>query len=172
MRRSLAVFALLFTTSLVLPAADAAELKFCPEIKDEPARDACFQEHITHLEDDILRLAGDVTALNKALQQKLSASDVYKLQAMTQGKCLGFSGGDQTLSMQSCEHPDSWKLMNGSQPLAKAENKKAAPASPAPVGQITPSAPAPANNNTGSPPQAAKKAESSTAPAKSPSSKQ
>ncbi len=171
MRRSLAVLALLFTTGLVLPG-DAAELKFCPGIKDEPARDACFQEHITHLEDDILRLAGDVTALNKALEQKLSASDVYKLQAMTQGKCLGFSGNDQTLSMQSCEHPDSWKLLTGAQPLVKADNKKAAPAPPAPVGQITPSATAPANNNAGSSPQAAQNAQSSTAPAKSPSSKQ
>lgn len=171
MRGSLAILALLATTGLVLPV-DAAELKFCPGIKDEPARDACFQEHITHLEDDILRLAGDVTALNKALAQKLSASDVYKLQAMTQGKCLGFSGNDQTLSMQSCDHPDSWKLMTGAQSLVKADNKKAAPASPVVAGQNPPSATAPANNNAGSSPQAAQNAQSSTAPAKSPTSKQ
>jgi hypothetical protein len=171
MRRSLAVLALLLTTGLVM-SADATELKFCPDLKDEPARDTCFQDHITHLEDDILRLAGEVTALNKALEQKLSGSDVYKLRAMTQGKCLGFSGNDQSLSMQNCDHPDSWKLMVGGQPLAKADNKKAAPTSSAPVGQITPSATAPANNNAGSPPQAAQNAQSSTAPAKSPSSKQ
>jgi hypothetical protein len=167
MRRSLAVIALLFTTGLVMPAG-AAELKFCPDLKDEPARDACFQDHITHLEDDILRLAGDVTALNKALAQKLSASEVYKLQAMAQGKCLGFTGNDQTLSMQSCDRPDSWKLLSGSQPLAKVDNKKAAPVPAPTVGQITLSAPAPAQGGAGSPPQ---KAQSSTAPAKSPTSK-
>jgi hypothetical protein len=166
MRRSLAVLALLFTTGIVV-RADAVELKFCPDLKDEPARDACFQDHITHLEDDILRLAGDVTTLSKALGQKLSASDVYKLQAMVQGKCLGFTGNDQTLSMQSCDRPDSWKLLSGSQPLAKADNKKTATAPAPTVGQIKLSEPDSAQGGAGSP----QNAQSSGAPAKSPTSK-
>jgi hypothetical protein len=83
---------------------------------------------------------------------------------MSQDKCLGFTGNDKTLSMQSCERPDSWKLLSGSQPLAKADNKKA-PSAPAPtVGQIKLSEP-PDQGNAGSPPPPSPNAQSSAAPA-------
>jgi hypothetical protein len=141
MRRLGTIFAVLCAIGVVSPA-QAVELKFCDDIKDDPqARMACLQAHISHLEDTILRLDAQVAEMGKELEQKLSANTVYKVQSVAQGKCLGFAGANQALAVLTCDHPDSWKLLTGSQSAPKPNKPVAKPndnTTPKPDDKATP----------------------------------
>lgn len=102
----------------------ALALEFCDKIQEPDKRMACLQEHISHLEESLLALSTQVTDLRNALKLKLDADAVYKWQHVGQGTCLGFSGKEEGVDLQSCDHPDSWKLLRGSQKPKDAVKKK------------------------------------------------
>ena len=105
-------------------ASPAEALEFCDKIAEPNKRMACLQERISHLEESLLALSNQVVDLRNALRQKLDADAVYKLQQVAEVVCLGISGKDRTLDLQSCDHPDSWKLLPGAQKPGKADKKK------------------------------------------------
>ncbi len=143
MRMFGAIVASFCTVAVAMPA-HAAALKYCNDIKDDQGRMACLQDHISHLEEVIVSLDGQVAQLGKDLDQKLSANSVYKLQSVAQGLCLGFAGENQSPIVFTCDHPDSWKLLAG----AQTKNKPDKPAEPA-------SNPLPSSLNSATPPPAA-----------------
>jgi hypothetical protein len=143
MRKFGVTVALLSMMGVAMPA-HAAALKYCNDIKDDQGRMACLQDHISHLEEVIVSLDGQVAQLGKDLDQKLSANAVYKLQSVAQGLCLGFAGENQPPIVFTCDHPDSWKLLAG----AQTKNKPDKPAEPA-------SNPLPSSLNSATPPPAA-----------------
>jgi hypothetical protein len=104
-------------------ALPAEALEFCDKIKEPDKRMACLQERISSLEETLLALSNQVVDLRNGLRQKLDAASVYKVQHVGQVSCLGFSEKDKAVDMQSCDHPDSWKLLPGSQKPGK-EGKK------------------------------------------------
>jgi hypothetical protein len=105
-------------------SAPAEALEFCDNIKEPDKRMACLQERISSLEETLLALSNQVVDLRNALRQKLDADAVYKLQQVAEVVCLGISGKDRTLDLQSCDHPDSWKLLPGGQKPGKEDKKK------------------------------------------------
>jgi len=108
------------------PARALGTLKFCDNIADPGARMACLQEHISNLEETLLTLNNRIITLEKALEGKLGADGVYKLQHVGRGYCLGVAGGEAGPKLASCDNPDSWKLLTGSQKpgrAAKARSK-------------------------------------------------
>jgi hypothetical protein len=105
-------------------AVPAQALEFCDKIKEPDKRMACLQERISHLEESMLALSNQVVDLRNALKQKLDADAVYKLQQVAEVVCLGISGKENTLDLQSCDHPDSWKLLPGGQKPGKEGKKK------------------------------------------------
>jgi hypothetical protein len=110
--------------------AQAIGMQFCDDIKDDQARMACLQQHISHLEETILVLGGRVAALENALQKMLAADASYKLKSVAQGKCIGIDGvKNDELALVSCENPDSWSVMSGA-PIKKPA-KTVAPAADA-----------------------------------------
>ena len=141
MRRLGAIIAALCAIGVVTPAHAFGELKFCDDIKDDQGRMACLQAHISHLEDTILRLDAQIAGMGKELEQKLSANAVYKMESVAQGKCLGFAGANQVLAVLTCDHPDSWKLLTGSQSQPKPNKPAAKPddnTTPKPDDKATP----------------------------------
>jgi hypothetical protein len=104
-------------------ALPAEALEFCDKIKEPDKRMACLQERISSLEETLLALSNQVVDLRNGLRQKLDADAVYKLQQVAEVVCLGISGKERTLDLQSCDHPDSWKLLPGAQKPGK-EGKK------------------------------------------------
>ena len=50
------------------PPAQAIGMQFCDDIKDDHARMACLQEHISHLEQTIVVLAGRLAAVDNELK--------------------------------------------------------------------------------------------------------
>jgi hypothetical protein len=122
MRLLAAIIASLCVMGLAAPADAIEELKSCSDLKDEPARLACMQDHIAHLEETILRLDGQLVDLGREMQKRVAVESVYKLQSV-EGKCLGSSDDDRPV-LQSCDNPDSWKLFLGSQTKKKADVAK------------------------------------------------
>ncbi len=108
------------------PARALGTLQFCDNIANPGERMACLQAHISNLEETLLTLNNRIITLEKALDEKLSADSVYKLQHVGRGACLVVSGGDAGPKLASCDEPDSWKLLTGSQRpgrAAKAQSK-------------------------------------------------
>jgi hypothetical protein len=97
------------------PARALGTLQFCDNITTPGERMACLQAHISNLEETLLTLNNRIITLEKALDEKLSADSVYKLQHVSRGACLVVSGGDPAPKLASCDEPDSWKLLTGSQ---------------------------------------------------------
>ena len=128
------------------------ELKNCDDIKDEPGKLTCLQAHISHLEETLLSLSGEVVDLRHALEETLGAGAVYKLQYVGAGGCLGFSAPDQPPVIATCDRPDSWKLVLGAQKPAAPGTATATTAPPSGT------APPPAAATTAPPSAAATKA--------------
>ena len=66
--------------------AQAIGMQFCDDIKDDQARMACLQQHISHLEETIVVLGRHVATLENALQKMLEADASYKLKSVAQGE--------------------------------------------------------------------------------------
>jgi len=96
-------------------------LQFCDNISDPGERMACLQAHISNLEETLLTLNNRIITLEKALEGKLDADSVYKLQHVGIGACVGVASGDAGLKIVSCDEPDSWKLLTGSQRPGRAK---------------------------------------------------
>jgi hypothetical protein len=129
MRVFASLVAALCVIGFTIPA-QAIGMQFCDDIKDDQARMACLQQHITHLEETIVVLGGRVAALENALQKMLAADASYKLKSVAQGKCLGLGGDNKdVLTLVTCDNPDSWSVMSGA-PIKKPA-KTAAPAADA-----------------------------------------
>jgi len=107
---------------LASPARALGTLKFCDNIPNPGERMACLQAHISNLEETLLTLNNRIVTLEKALEGKLDADSVYKLQHVGIGACLGVASGDAGLKIVSCDQPDSWKLLTGSQRPKKAKS--------------------------------------------------
>jgi hypothetical protein len=126
MRVFAALIAVLSMTGFAIPA-EALGMQFCDDIKDDQARMACLQEHISHLEQTILALGGRVAALENALHNMLAADASYKLKSVALGKCLGLDGDKKDeLALVSCDNPDSWSVM-GALPIKKPAKTPAPP---------------------------------------------
>jgi hypothetical protein len=106
---------------------------------------ACLQQHISHLEETVVVLAGRLAAVETALQNTISATSSYKLKSVAKGDCLGLQGekNDQ-LTLVSCDNPDSWTALSGA-PIKKpakvpppADAAAAAPPQAAAGNQSTP----------------------------------
>jgi len=105
----------LYAIACARPAAAVEELKSCNGIQDAAQRMACLQAHVSHLEQTLLNLDAEIVDLKHELKTKLAATEEYKLQYVGKGSCLGFSADNQPPAMKTCDHPDSWKLVPGSQ---------------------------------------------------------
>jgi len=118
MRAFAALIVALCTIGFALPA-QAIGMQFCDDIKDDQARMACLQQHISHLEETIVALAGRLAAVENALQKTIAADASYKLKSVAKGDCLGLGGekNDQ-LALVSCDNPDSWTALSGA-PIKK-----------------------------------------------------
>ncbi|HSA66024.1 MAG TPA: hypothetical protein VLE24_00010 [Methyloceanibacter sp.] len=111
------------------PAHALGDLKNCDAIANAGERTACLYAHIQHLEQTLLSLSTDIVDLRHELKEKLSADGAYKLQYVGRGSCLNFTDNNKPPTMASCDHPDSWKLVRGSQTPGK---ESAAPKAPSP----------------------------------------
>ena len=110
----------------VLPA-EAVGMQFCDTIKDDQARMACLQEHISHLEETIVALGGRIATLETALQKMISTDTSYKLKSVALGKCLGLGGDSKDEpTLVSCDTPDSWSVLSGT-PIKKPAKTVAPP---------------------------------------------
>ncbi len=144
MRKFAAIVAALCMIAFTLPA-QAIGMQFCDDIKDDQARMACLQEHISHLEETIVVLGGRIASLENALQKTISTDTSYKLKSVAQGKCLGLGGDKQDAPvLVSCDNPDSWTVMSGA-PIKKPEKTPAPPADSATNGTGSPPPPASAD---------------------------
>jgi hypothetical protein len=97
------------------PARALGTLKFCDNISDPGERMVCLQAHISNLEETLLTLNNRIITLEKALEGKLAADGVYKMQHVGRAACLAVASGDASPKLASCDQPDSWKLLTGSQ---------------------------------------------------------
>jgi hypothetical protein len=113
----------------VTPAHALGDLKNCDAIANAGERMACLYAHIQHLEQTLLSLSTDIVDLRHELKEKLNADGAYKLQYVGRGSCLNFTDNNKPPTMASCDHPDSWKLVRGSQTPGK---ESAAPKAPSP----------------------------------------
>lgn len=147
------------------PARAIEELKNCDDIKDAGSRMACLQAHISHLEETLLSLSGEVVDLRHALRETLRAGAVYKLQYVGGGGCLGFAAPDQPPVIATCDRPDSWKLVLGAQtPAAPRTAPKAATPGPAPPPAAATKAPKPPRTTVPNATTVPKPAATSTTP--------
>jgi hypothetical protein len=118
MRAFASLVAALCLIGSALPA-QAVGMQFCDDIKDDHARMACLQDHISHLEETIVALGGRIAALENALQTMISTDTSYKLKSVAEGKCLGLGGDNKDqLILVSCDAPDSWSVLSGA-PIKK-----------------------------------------------------
>ncbi len=118
MRALASLVAAVCTIGFTLPA-QALGMQFCDDIKEDQARMACLQEHITHLEQTIVALGGRIATLENALQKAISTDTSYKMKSVAQGKCLGLDGDkNDQLALVSCDTPASWTVMSGA-PIKK-----------------------------------------------------
>ncbi len=117
---------LVATTLCALAAATPAhalgDLQNCDAIKDAGQRMACLQAHIAHLEQTLLSLSSDLVDLQHELKEKVSVNAVYRLQYVAKSACLGYGDKDKPPIFVSCDHPDSWKLLRGSQSPARGSS--------------------------------------------------
>ena len=124
------------------PPAQAIGMQFCDDIKDDHARMACLQEHISHLEDkpsssSRRRLA----AVENALQKTIAADASYKLKSVAKGNCLGLGGEkNDELALVSCDNPDSWTALSGA-PIKKPTKTPAPADAGAAAGAVGPATP-------------------------------
>ncbi len=129
MRRLGTLVATFCVSFAVTPAHALGDLKNCDAIANAGERMACLYAHIQHLEQTLLSLSTDIVDLRHELKEKLAADGVYKLQYVGRGSCLNFADNNKPPTMASCDHPDSWKLVRGSQTPGK---ESAAPKAPSP----------------------------------------
>jgi hypothetical protein len=116
MRRLGAIIVTTFCASFaVTPARALGDLQNCDAIANPGERMACLYAHIQHLEQTLLSLSTDLVDLRHELKEKLAADGVYKLQYVGRGSCLNFADNNKPPTMASCDHPDSWKLVRGTQ---------------------------------------------------------
>jgi hypothetical protein len=114
------------------PAHALGDLKNCDAIANAGERMACLYAHIQHLEQTLLSLSTDIVDLRHELKEKLSADGAYKLQYVGRGSCLNFTDNNKPPTMASCDHPDSWKLVRGSQTPGSESAAPKAPSSDQP----------------------------------------
>jgi hypothetical protein len=116
MRRLGAIIVTTFCASFALtPAHALGDLQNCDAVANPGDRMACLYAHIQHLEQTLLSLSTDLVDLRHELKEKLAADGVYKLQYVGRGSCLNFADNNKPPTMSSCDHPDSWKLVRGTQ---------------------------------------------------------
>jgi hypothetical protein len=128
MRRLGAIIVTTFCASFaVTPAHALGDLQNCDAIANDGERMACLYAHIQHLEQTLLSLSTDLVDLRHELKEKLAADSVYKLQYVGRGGCLNFTDNNKPPTMASCDHPDSWKLVRGTQ---TSGTESAAPKTP------------------------------------------
>jgi hypothetical protein len=142
MRAFAAIVAALSTPVFMLAAAAPAQaigLPYCDNMKNDQDRMACLQQHISHLEETLLALSGRISALETALDKKLSAEVIYKLQSVENGGCIGLEGDPQRPGLVGCDHPDAWKMLAG--PQIKKPEKPASPSEPKPEAEAKPATP-------------------------------
>ena len=120
MSRPALILVALCLFGIASPARALGTLQFCDNITNPGERMACLQAHISNLEETLLTLNNRIITLEKALDEKLSADGVYKLQHVGRGFCLGVASGDTAPKLASCDEPDSWKLLTGSQRPGRA----------------------------------------------------
>jgi hypothetical protein len=116
------IIASLCAIAAATPARAVEELQDCDDSKDVGNRMVCLQGHIAHLEQTLLRLNTELVDFRHELKEKLAADEVYKLQYVGRGSCLGFADNDKPPVFASCDRPDSWKLVRGSQLPGKTSN--------------------------------------------------
>ena len=130
MRRLGAIIVTTFCVSFaVTPARALGDLQNCDAIANAGERMACLYAHIAHLEQTLLSLSTDLVDLRHELKEKLGADGVYKLQYVGRGSCLNFADNNKPPVMASCDHPNSWKLVRGTQ---SPGSESAAPKTPSP----------------------------------------
>jgi hypothetical protein len=130
MRRLGTIIVATFCVSFaVTPARALGALQNCDAIANAGERMACLYAHIQHLEQTLLSLSTDLIDLRHELKEKLAADGVYKLQYVGKGSCLNFADNNKPPMMASCDHPDSWKLVRGTQ---SPGSESAAPKTPSP----------------------------------------
>ena len=123
------------------PARAVEELQDCDAVKDTANRMACLQAHIAHLEQTLLSLNTELVDIKHNLKAKLAADEVYKLQYVGKGSCLGFADNDKPPAFGSCDRPDSWKLLRGSQLPSKTSTAPKQTTAPTQGGQASNPAP-------------------------------
>jgi hypothetical protein len=124
MSRLALILAALCLFGVASPARALETLKFCDNIANPGERMACLQAHISNLEETLLTLNNRIITLEKVLEGKLGADGVYKLQHVGRGFCLGVASGDTAPKLASCDEPDSWKLLTGSQKPGRAAKER------------------------------------------------
>ena len=142
------IFMSLCAIACARPAAAVEELKSCNGIQDAAQRMTCLQAHVSHLEQTLLNLDAEIVDLKHELKAKLAATEEYKLQYVGKGSCLGFSADNQPPSMKTCDHPDSWKLVPGSQTRG-SDNNPATGQKPTQAGSAPAANPARADTKAG-----------------------
>jgi len=140
------IIALLCAIAAATPAHAVEELQDCDAIKDTANRMACLQAHIAHLEQTLLSLNAELVDIKHDLKAKLAADEVYKLQHVGKGSCLGFVDNDKPPAFGSCDRPDSWKLVRGSQLPSKTSTAPKQTTPPTPSGQASNPAPGQGSN--------------------------
>src|SRR6476646_7587555 len=116
------IISLLCAGATATPVCALEELQDCDAIKDTGNRMACLQAHISHLEQTLLSINTELVDIRHELKVKLASDEVYKLQYVGKGSCLGFADNDKPPVFATCDHPDSWKLVRGSQLPGKTTN--------------------------------------------------
>jgi hypothetical protein len=143
------IIASLCAIAAATPARAIEELQDCDVNKDAGNRMACLQAHISHLEQTLLSLSTELVDIRHELKEKLAADGVYKLQYVGNGNCLGFADNDKPPVFGTCDRPDSWKLVRGSQLPGKTTT--APKPAPAPAGQSSDNANAPGQSSDNAP---------------------
>src|SRR6476660_7585252 len=139
------IISLLCAGATATPVCALEELQDCDAIKDTGNRMACLQAHISHLEQTLLSINTELVDIRHELKVKLASDEVYKLQYVGKGSCLGFADNDKPPVFATCDRPDSWKLVRGSQLPGKTST--APKETPAPGGQTSGNAPGPSSDN-------------------------
>jgi len=144
------IISLLCAGATATPVCALEELQDCDAIKDTGNRMACLQAHISHLEQTLLSMSTELVDIRHELKVKLATDEVYKLQYVGKGSCLGFADNDKPPVFATCDRPDSWKLVRGSQLPGKTTN--APKPESAPPEQLSGNPPAqPSDNAPGKP---------------------
>ncbi len=100
------IISLLCAGATGTPVCALEELQDCDAIKDTGNRMACLQAHISHLEQTLLSISTELVDIRHELKVKLATDEVYKLQYVGKGSCLGFADNDKPPVFATCDRPE------------------------------------------------------------------